>query len=384
MDSKKNNNLETRIEKYAKSFLGTPYVWGATGADSFDSSGFTKWIYKDIGIVLPRVSREQAKIGKYIRYENLQTGDLVFFDFSKNGRGRVQHVGIYLNNGNFIHASSAKKKVIITNINQDNYYKKGFLWGRRVVEEKINTKKGSFNVYSNLGDVYVGNKEYDKAIEAYYKALDINSNKNDLYLNIFEAQLIKGISFDEKIERDYINKFGKKKEDMISFDMLKILQNIVNNQKVTIKDWEKKYSNVQLNYIFDDLALWAKTRKNKKILNMLEIFKEHNKILRKKELYVKMKKKHVLFSKQGWVYLGEFEKGKWIKKYFGFNYDTNPLELINTQQTMTSPILSIREFGYATKIIGKLDKNDKVKILSVKSVSHMVENEGFMWAKVKY
>jgi len=385
IDSKKNNNLEKRIEKYAKSFLGTPYVWGATGADSFDSSGFTKWIYKDLGIDLPRVSREQAKVGQYIRYENLQIGDLVFFDTKKKMTGKVTHVGIYLNDGNFIHASSGNKKVVITNFNEKSFYKKKFLWGRRIIEENIDKKEENTNIYSNLADVYVANKKYDKAIKFYYKALDKKSSNHNLYLNFFEAQLIQGLNFDEKIEKEYIKKFGKKKEDMIIFDMLRILQHIANKQEVKIKilKWKKKYYNVKLNlnYVFDDLDAWVKTRNDKKILN---IFKMHNKILKEKELYAKMKKKHIPFSKQGWVYLGEFEKGKWIKKYFSFNYDTNPLELVNTQQIMISPILSIREFGYATKIIGKLDKNDKVKILSVKSVSHMIENEGFMWANIQY
>ena len=122
------NNLEWN----AKSFLGTPYVWGATGPSTFDCSGFTQWVYRDAGINIPRVSRDQAKVGEYIRYENLQRGDMVFFDTKKRRSGKVTHVGIYLGNGNFIHASSAGKKVVIYNFNQKTFYKKRFLWGRRV------------------------------------------------------------------------------------------------------------------------------------------------------------------------------------------------------------------------------------------------------------
>jgi cell wall-associated NlpC family hydrolase len=120
------------IERNAKSFLGTPYVWGATGPSKFDCSGFTQWVFRDAGINIPRVSREQAKVGQYVRYENLQRGDMVFFDTKKRRTGKVCHVGIYLGNGDFIHASSSGKKVVIFNFNDKKFYKKRFLWGRRL------------------------------------------------------------------------------------------------------------------------------------------------------------------------------------------------------------------------------------------------------------
>jgi cell wall-associated NlpC family hydrolase len=121
-----------KIEWNAKSFLGTPYVWGATGPSKFDCSGFTQGVYRDVGINIPRVSKDQARVGQYIAYSNLQRGDMVFFDTKRHRSGKVTHVGIYLGNGNFIHASSAGKKVVIYNFNKKEFYKKRFLWGRRV------------------------------------------------------------------------------------------------------------------------------------------------------------------------------------------------------------------------------------------------------------
>jgi cell wall-associated NlpC family hydrolase len=124
-----------KVEKYAKEKLGQKYVWGATGPLTFDCSGFTRDVFLcTTGIKIPRVSRDQAKVGKYVKYEALRRGDMVFFDTEKKYSGTVNHVGIYLNNGNFIHASSAKKKVIITNFKKKPFYKKRFLWGRRVVK----------------------------------------------------------------------------------------------------------------------------------------------------------------------------------------------------------------------------------------------------------
>ncbi len=130
-----NKRLNKEIEWNAKSFLGTKYVWGATGPSTFDCSGFTQWIYRDAGIDIPRVSRDQAKVGRYVNYHNLKHGDMVFFDTKKRRNGVVSHVGIYLGNGNFIHASSSAKKVVIYNFNDKPFYKKRFMWGRRVIQE---------------------------------------------------------------------------------------------------------------------------------------------------------------------------------------------------------------------------------------------------------
>ena len=129
------NNLQltNEIEWSAKQLLGIKYVWGATGPNKYDCSGFTQKIYRDAGINIPRVSRDQARVGQYIAYNNLKRGDMVFFDTKKKRTGIVSHVGIYLDNGNFIHASSAAKKIVIFNFNQKSFYKKRFLWGRRVL-----------------------------------------------------------------------------------------------------------------------------------------------------------------------------------------------------------------------------------------------------------
>ena len=123
------------VEEHAKELLGIKYVWGATGPYTYDCSGFTQKIYRDAGINIPRVSRDQARVGQYIAYNNLRRGDMVFFDTKKRRTGKVSHVGIYLGGGNFIHASSAAKKIVIYNFNEKTFYKKRFLWGRRVIRD---------------------------------------------------------------------------------------------------------------------------------------------------------------------------------------------------------------------------------------------------------
>jgi len=123
--------IKTLISQLAKNELGKKYIWGATGPQCFDCSGFTSSIYKKLGINIPRVSRNQAKHGIYVKRENLKMGDLIFFDTSKEKKGIINHVGIYLGENKFIHASSAKKAVVVTSLNKP-FYSQRYKWARRV------------------------------------------------------------------------------------------------------------------------------------------------------------------------------------------------------------------------------------------------------------
>ena len=125
------SNKRANIIKLAKTKLGKRYVWGAVGkGGTFDCSGFTNYVYKKNGIHIPRTSFNQSKYGAYVSRNNLQKGDLIFFDTSKRHKGYVNHVGIYLGNGKFIHASSAKKKVVITSLKK-KFYSRCYVGARR-------------------------------------------------------------------------------------------------------------------------------------------------------------------------------------------------------------------------------------------------------------
>jgi len=111
-----------KITSLAKKKLGKRYVWGATGTrNTFDCSGLTTYVYNQNGIKLPRRAIAQSKIGKRISKKELRKGDLVFFDTSKRKRGYVNHVGIYIGDNKFIHASSAKHRVVISSLNEPFY-----------------------------------------------------------------------------------------------------------------------------------------------------------------------------------------------------------------------------------------------------------------------
>jgi len=124
------NTKSKKIIKLAKTKLGRKYVWGAVGQrGTFDCSGLTKYVFAKNGINIPRTSINQSKFGKYVSRGNLKKGDLIFFDTSKRRKGYVNHVGIYLGNGKFIHASSAKKKVVVSNLSK--FYGKRYKGARR-------------------------------------------------------------------------------------------------------------------------------------------------------------------------------------------------------------------------------------------------------------
>lgn len=113
--------------------LGKPYVYGATGTSSFDCSGFTTYCYKKVGVSMGRTAYAQGyNAGAKIEgISNLARGDIVCFNTVADN-DLSDHVGIYLGNYQFIHASSGAGKVVISSL-QSGYYNNKFSWGRRVL-----------------------------------------------------------------------------------------------------------------------------------------------------------------------------------------------------------------------------------------------------------
>jgi len=136
---------EDELLETAKEYLGVPYIWAANGPSAFDCSGFTKYVYKKNGITLPRYSGHQANVGTKIAYDELQKGDLVFFDTAKGFHKKVNHVGIYIGDNKFIHASSARKRVMITSFSSKKFYKNRFLHGRRILNSDTSFASYSTN-----------------------------------------------------------------------------------------------------------------------------------------------------------------------------------------------------------------------------------------------
>ena len=121
--------LADQIVDYALQYLGYPYVYAAAGPDSFDCSGFTSYVYKHFGYSLHRSSYDQLKDGKAVQKGDLLPGDILLF--SRNG-DVVTHVGLYIGNGEFIHASTSTTGVIISDLYSD-YYVQHYYAARRII-----------------------------------------------------------------------------------------------------------------------------------------------------------------------------------------------------------------------------------------------------------
>ena len=113
------SSLGQQVVDYAKQYLGTPYVYGGNGPNSFDCSGYTSYVYRHFGYTLNRTASGQLSNGTSVSKSELQPGDLVFFRY--NTSKAASHVGIYIGGGQFIHASTNTYTVKIDTLTSGHY-----------------------------------------------------------------------------------------------------------------------------------------------------------------------------------------------------------------------------------------------------------------------
>jgi peptidoglycan endopeptidase LytE len=142
-DLEKRSDLRTKIIEEALNFLGAKYRFGGESKSGLDCSALTRLVYRVIGLDLPNTSYSQFENGIPVKKEEALPGDLVFF---KKG-GRIGHVGIYLGNDLFVHASFTLKRVVISSLSE-KYFKNRFAGFRRYLldEDEIYFVKGTENV----------------------------------------------------------------------------------------------------------------------------------------------------------------------------------------------------------------------------------------------
>ncbi|MCX7773471.1 MAG: NlpC/P60 family protein [Clostridia bacterium] len=122
-------SLIQKIVSYSKSLQGVKYVYGGYSTKGFDCSGFTKYVYARYGIELPRSASEYWGFGKKVSRSDLRPGDILLFD-TDGGSADVSHVGIYVGNGSFIHASTYKGHVIVMSLAE---YRGKYMGARRII-----------------------------------------------------------------------------------------------------------------------------------------------------------------------------------------------------------------------------------------------------------
>lgn len=120
------SSVEHRMQSEIDSWMGTPYVYGGVSKNGVDCSGFTQAVYRSINIEIPRRASRQAVAAEDVGRSNLKYGDLVFFNTSGSG---ISHCGIYLGNGEFVHASSSRG--VVRDLLNHPYYASRFVSGGR-------------------------------------------------------------------------------------------------------------------------------------------------------------------------------------------------------------------------------------------------------------
>ncbi len=108
------------IIQTALQYLDIPYAWGGYSSGGLDCSGFVKAVFASFGINLPRCSREQVNVGQVVPIDQIQVGDRLYFACKG---GDIDHTGIYMGNGYFIHASSSRGKVAVDKLDTPKYLK---------------------------------------------------------------------------------------------------------------------------------------------------------------------------------------------------------------------------------------------------------------------
>lgn len=122
------------VATYAKQYLGVAYVLGGkTPETGFDCAGFTKYVFKNFGYTLGSIASAQTSVGTDVTsMSDLKVGDLILFQNEE--KTKIGHTGIYLGNGEFVHAANPERGVVTDNLNTSSYYNTRFVIAKRIVD----------------------------------------------------------------------------------------------------------------------------------------------------------------------------------------------------------------------------------------------------------
>lgn len=226
-NSQTNPQGDNEIINTAKSFLGTPYVWGGTSPSGFDCSGFTQYVLAQNGKSIPRTSQEQFASGQAVDKSQLQAGDLVFY-----GNGEATHVGIYEGNNKIIHSPHTGD--VVKESDFSTYWTSAYLGARRYYKGT----EGALPGLAKLGDeAEVRGLNYptpeilirQKTGKAYLTGLDgtqiVNLNRGDTVIPYADTKRI----LNGNIRHAYANGTPNAKDAISRILGINNVKNRVNN-----------------------------------------------------------------------------------------------------------------------------------------------------------
>ncbi|MGM9554766.1 MAG: NlpC/P60 family protein [Faecousia sp.] len=121
-------DLGQQIATYAQQFVGYPYVYGGSSPSGFDCSGFMQYVFSQFGYSINRTATAQLANGYSVAYEDLRPGDIIYFGYGST----ASHVGMYIGNGQFVHAENSSTGVVITDLSV-SWYANRYLCAHRIV-----------------------------------------------------------------------------------------------------------------------------------------------------------------------------------------------------------------------------------------------------------
>lgn len=126
------DGLAYKVLETAYNYLGVRYRYGGTTPEGFDCSGFVRYVFSENGIQLGRSSRDQAQAGMHVPLSALKPGDLIFFNMHSRKHHRIDHVGLYIGDGQFIHAASSRSRQIMISDLKSVHYQNRVVTARRI------------------------------------------------------------------------------------------------------------------------------------------------------------------------------------------------------------------------------------------------------------
>jgi cell wall-associated NlpC family hydrolase len=118
------------VADYAEQYIGSPYRWGGTSPTGFDCTGFVMYVYSHFGVYMPHNEAGQLASGERISTDDLEPGDILIF--ANTYRRGLSHAGIYVGNGQFVHAADERHGVIISSLG-DGYWSSRFAGASRAI-----------------------------------------------------------------------------------------------------------------------------------------------------------------------------------------------------------------------------------------------------------